>query len=139
MKRFAVAAAVALLLSLAACGDSDEENTEQACDALADFEQSVASAESTIKPGATIEQLQDARDDVVDSWDSLQDDLEDVAQDRVDDLESAVDDFEKAVGDIDSDSTLSGALNSLSEEAAAVQTQRQALNDSLDCPSDSSS
>lgn len=85
------------------------------------FAEALTGFKNTLKPGATLEQIRSARDQVVKTYDDLVSATGSAAQARVDAVRSAEEKFAAAVNDIPDDATLTAAIDSLRDEAANVQ------------------
>ena len=101
-----------------------------AADALAD---ALTNFKDTLKPGATVEQVQSARDQVAKTYDDLVKATGNVANERVDAVKSAQDKFTSAVNDVPNDATLTAAIDSLRDEAANVQAALSDLTTEVKC------
>ena len=119
----------AALVLLAGCStpsppagtSSAAPSVSPACAAADAFADALTSFKDTLKPGATVEQVRAARDQVVKTYDELVDATGDAAKDRVDAVTSAEARFAAAVNDVPDDATLTEAAASLRDEAANVQ------------------
>jgi hypothetical protein len=125
------------IILLTGCGNSQQnaqQNVAQACTAAKAFAGAVKGFEDTLKPGATVGEIQSARDEVQKTHDDLVKESQDIAKDRTEALNKATDEFNKAVDDIPNDATVSQALNSLRDDAANVKSALQGLRADLKCP-----
>ncbi|MCG2623783.1 hypothetical protein LVY72_17960 [Arthrobacter sp. I2-34] len=122
------------IVLLTGCSSSPQENATQACTAAKAFAGAVKGFEDTLKPGATVGEIQAARDQVQKTREDLDKAAEQVAKDRTEAVNKATDEFNKAVDDIPNDATVSQAINSLREEAANVKAQLKNLTIDLKCP-----
>jgi len=126
------------VILLTGCGSNStektQENVTQACTAAQAFAGAVKGFEDTLKPGATVGEIQSARDEVKKTHDDLVKASQDVAKDRTNELNKATDEFDKAVNDIPDDATVSQAIDSLRNEAASVKSALQGLRTDLKCP-----
>ncbi len=104
-----------------------------ACAAADAFADALTGFKDTLKSGATLEQVQAARDQVVKTYDDLVDATGDAAKDRVDAVESAEARFAAAVNDVPDDATLTEAAASLRDEAANVQAALSDLVTEVQC------
>lgn len=84
-------------------------------------------------PGATVEQVRAAGDQVVKTYNDLITAIGGEAKGRVDAVKSAEDKFAMAVNKINDNTTLSEAANSLREEAANVQAALSDLVSEVQC------
>ena len=104
-----------------------------ACAAADAFADALTGFKDTLKPGATLEQVRAARDQVVKTYDELVDATGDAAKDRVDAVTSAEARFAAAVNDVPDDATLTEAAASLRDEAANVQAALSDLATEVQC------
>lgn len=104
-----------------------------ACAAADAFADALTGFKDTLKPGATLEQIRAARDQVVKTYDELVDATGDAAKDRVDAVTSAKARFAAAVNDVPDDATLTEAAASLRDEAANVQAALSDLATEVQC------
>ena len=104
-----------------------------ACAAADAFADALTGFKDTLKPGATLEQIRAARDQVVKTYDELVDATGDAAKDRVDAVTSAEARFAAAVNDVPDDATLTEAAASLRDEAANVQAALSDLATEVQC------
>lgn len=136
----ALAASVALLTG---CSPSSpgasvssaraQENVSQACTAASAYAAALTNFKQTLKPGATVEQVQSARDQVAKSYDDLIKASQDVSRDEVDAVQAAEQNFDRAVKDVPDDATLAQAIGSLRDEAANVQAAVSDLRTAAKC------
>ncbi|SKB36313.1 hypothetical protein SAMN05660473_00350 [Arthrobacter sp. 49Tsu3.1M3] len=136
---FALGAAVALLAGCATSGPSSSPSASPAasvspvCAAATDLSAALTNFKDTLKSGATIGQIQAARDQVKKSYDDLVNAASDAAKDRVDAVKAAQQKFTAAVNSVPNDATLSQAANSLKDEAANVQAAISDLSNDAKC------
>jgi hypothetical protein len=104
-----------------------------ACAAADAFADALTSFKDTLKPGATVEQVRAARDQVVKTYDELVAATGSAAKDRVDAVTSAEARFTAAVNDVPDDATLTEAVASLRDEAANVQAALSDLATEVQC------
>lgn len=104
-----------------------------ACAAADAFADALTSFKDTLKPGATVEQVRAARDQVVKTYDELVAATGSAAKDRVDAVTSAEARFTAAVNDVPDDATLTEAAASLRDEAANVQAALSDLATEVQC------
>lgn len=133
-----IAASIALCgalgLTLSACGGSDpQENETAACDAYAEFTQSLKDARGSLSASSTVGEITEARDSIRASYDQLAESLGDVNDDRRQALEDAWGDFDKAVKDVDQDQTVPEAITSLTSDMVQVEAAQRALGADLSC------
>lgn len=136
----AAGAAIALLTG---CGPSSpgtsvssaraQENVSQACAAASAFAGALTNFKQTLKPGATVEQIDSARDQVSKTYDDLVKASQDVAKDELDAVKTAESKFDAAVRAVPDDATLTQAAASLRDDAANVQAAVSDLQTSTKC------
>lgn len=134
----ALGAAVALLAGCATSGPSSPSASPTAsvspvCAAATDLSTALTNFKDTLKSGATIGQIQAARDQVRKSYDDLVNAASDAAKDRVDAVKAAQQKFTSAVNSVPDDATLTQAANSLKDEAANVQAAISDLSNDAKC------
>ncbi|BCW66810.1 MAG TPA: hypothetical protein VF885_20795 [Arthrobacter sp.] len=136
----AVAASLALLTgcSTSSPGTSvssarAQENVSQACAAASAYSAALTNFKQTLKPGATVEQINSARDQVAKTYDDLIRASQDVARDEVDAVQAAEKNFDRAVKAVPDDATLTQAFGSLRDEAANVQAAVSDLRTAAKC------
>ena len=110
-----------------------QENVSQACAAASAYAAALTNFKQTLKPGATVGQLDSARDQVVKTYDDLIKASQDVAKDEVDAVKKAEDNFVRAVKAVPDDATLTQAVSSLRDEAANVQAAVSDLQTAAKC------
>ena len=132
----------AALVLLAGCSPASPPATtpsptptaSPACAAADAFAEALTGFKDTInKPGATLEQVRSARDQVAKTYDDLVSAAGSAAQARVDAVTSAQEKFAAAVNDIPDDATLTAAVDSLRDEAANVQAALSDLATEVKC------
>lgn len=136
----AAGAAIALLTG---CGPSSpgtsvssaraEKNVSQACAAASAFAGALTNFKQTLKPGATVEQIKSAREQVAKTYDDLVNASQDVAKDEMDAVKKAENNFDQAVRAVPDDATLTQAAASLRDDAANVQAAVSDLQTSTKC------
>lgn len=136
----ALAAAAALLAGCSSPGPGTaassarvEENVSQVCAAAGAFAAALTNFKQTLKPGATVEQVDSARDQVAKTYNDLIRESQDVARDEVNAVQAAEDEFDRAVRAIPDDATLTQVAASLRDEAAKVQAALSDLRTSAKC------
>ncbi|MEY9776628.1 hypothetical protein [Arthrobacter sp. MW3 TE3886] len=135
----ALGAAVALLAGCATSGPSSSPSASPTasvspvCAAATDLSTALTNFKDTLKSGATIGQIQAARDQVRKSYDDLVNAASDAAKDRVDAVKAAQQKFTSAVNSVPDDATLTQAANSLKDEAANVQAAISDLSNDAHC------
>lgn len=112
---------------------SPQPTVSPACAAADAFAEALTGFKDTLKPGATLEQIRSARDQVVKTYDDLVSATGSAAQARVDAVSSAQEQFAAAVNDIPDDATLTSAIDSLRDEAANVQAALSDLASEVRC------
>lgn len=138
MRKIIVAATVMLMLVplvlvAASCGGTDTKEAEtNLCKSLDEFETALI-ALGDISLDSTIDDIQNNFKKVEDAWNKVVADAEKVAEAKADDLKKAYDDLKKAINDIPGDATVTEALQSVADEAAAVAAAWQKLFSDLDC------
>ena len=110
-----------------------QENVSQACAAASAYAAALTNFKQTLKPGATVGQLDSARDQVVKTYDDLIKATQDVAKDEVDAVKTAENNFDRAVKAVPDDATLTQAVSSLRDEAASVQASVSDLQTAAKC------
>lgn len=110
-----------------------EENVSQACAAASAYAAALTNFKQTLQPGATVGQLDSARDQVAKTFDDLIQASQDVAKDEVDAVKTAEENFERAVKAVPDDATLTQAVASLRDEAANVQAAVSDLQTAAKC------
>lgn len=110
-----------------------EENVSQACAAASAYAAALTNFKQTLQPGATVGQLDSARDQVAKTFDDLIKASQDVARDEVDAVKTAEENFERAVNAVPDDATLTQAVASLRDEAANVQAAVSDLQTAAKC------
>ncbi|WP_313811722.1 hypothetical protein [Glutamicibacter sp.] len=123
-------AAVATLL--VGCS-SPEENVTEACDASKAYATSLETFQSTLNKESTIGEIRSAYDDVQSAYKTYAEATADVSKDRLEDLNSKQDSFDKAVKDLPEDATVSQSVDSLKDDAKAVESARADLASELKC------
>lgn len=134
----ALAAAVALLGGCTTAGPPASTSTPQAtvspvCAAADAYADALTGFKDTLVPGATVEQVRAARDQVVKTFDDLVTAIGSEAKGRVDAVMTAEDKFTSAVNEIDDTTTLAQAADSLRAEAANVQAALSDLVTEVQC------
>lgn len=104
-----------------ATSSSPTPTVSPVCPAADAFAVALTGFKDTLKPGATLEQVRAARDQVVKTYDALVKEIGNAAKTRVDAVTAAEDRFAAAVNDVPDDATLTEAVDSLRDEAANVQ------------------
>jgi hypothetical protein len=112
---------------------SPQPTVSPVCAASDAFAEALTGFKDTLKPGATLEQVRAARDQVVKTYDDLVSAAGSAAQSRVDAVSSAEDKFAAAVNDIPNDATLTAAIDSLRDEAANLQAALSDLTTEARC------
>ena len=102
-----VIVSVLLLLALAGCISVDRAKTDY-CQDLGSFGRAVANMRH-IDANSTVEELQDAQQDVAEAWDDLSRSAGRLADAQYRELEQAQKDLEKTISDIPDEATLAEA------------------------------
>jgi ABC-type transporter Mla subunit MlaD len=135
--RWMAALLVLSMLLLAACGDDDPSPEEALADLCTDLTELQASVQNltqvSTNPNATVDQLEDARDEVNEQMDAVESAAEDVDQAEVDALNEAYDNLDQAIDDIDDSATLADASASVQDEIQAVNTAWDQVLSGLQC------
>ncbi|WP_434995665.1 hypothetical protein [Arthrobacter sp. Ld5] len=119
---------------LAGCSEpTPTENTDQACASADAFTAAVDDFTDTLRPGADVEEVQAARDEVRRTFEDLMEEGGDVAEDKREALNKTVAEFRTAVDEIPDDTTLSQGLAVLRQKAAEVDTTRGEYVAELGC------
>jgi hypothetical protein len=130
-------AAMALLAGCSSMGSSPSPSptpsVSPVCAAAAAYESALTNFKDTLKPGATVDQIRTARDQVVKSFDDMVSAAGDAAKDRVDAVKAAEQKFSSAVKAVPNDATLTSAIDSLRDEAANVQGAISDLTSEVKC------
>ncbi|CAH0281794.1 MULTISPECIES: hypothetical protein [unclassified Arthrobacter] len=138
-RMMALGAAIGLLAGCSTTSPSTSPATSQTpsvspvCAAADAFSASLTNFKDTLRPGATVEQIQSARDQVRKTYDDLVQSAGDAAKDRVDAVKTAQQKFTAAVNAVPDTATLSQAVNSLRDEAANVQAAVSDLSNDVKC------
>lgn len=138
-RMIALGAAVALLAGCSTSGPSSSPSASPTasvspvCAASDAFSASLTNFKDTLKPGATVAQIQSARDQVKKAYDDLLAAAGDAAQARVDAVKTAQQKFAAAVNAVPDTATLTQAVDSLRDEAANVQAAVSDLSNEAKC------
>ncbi len=123
-------------LGFVACSDDDEPSTGDAeaevCSSLTELKTAVQAA-GAITASSTVEEAEEARDDLTSAWDDVQSAAADLQDARIDDLEAAYNDLADTLGSIDDDATLAAAVAEIQGQVTAVDTAWDEFNTSADC------
>jgi hypothetical protein len=121
-------------LVLGACSDdeTEEEATSSYCSDLAALGTAL-NAYGDLNASSTIDEVEQAQEDVADAYQAVQDSAADVADARLDDLEAAYDELAASVNDISGDDTVGEAITNIATQANAVEAARADLFSSADC------
>jgi len=118
--------------------ETKPEATSALCGSLAALESSVQ-ALLALDPGtASKDEYQADVSAIEDDWNQVESDAQDVENAPTGDLDSAWDDFESAVKDVPDDSSVSDALDDVSQSAQALVSTAKSTASELDCGSSSS-
>lgn len=119
--------------SSASSSSSQAGNVAQLCAASEAFARALTSFSDSLKPGATIEELRLARDEVVKAYSGLLTATETLAQERAAAVVAAEKEFESAVNAVSGRASLPQAIESLRSEAAKVQDAVTDLRSEVKC------
>lgn len=130
-------AAMALLAGCSSTGagpsPSPTPSVSPVCAAADAYESALTNFKDTLKPGATVDQIRTARDQVVKAFDDMVSAAGDAAKGRVDAVKTAEQKFASAVKAVPNDATLTQAIDSLRDEAANVQGAVSDLTSEVKC------
>ena len=126
----AFGAAVALLTG---CAPTPQENVSQACAAASAYAAALTNFKDTLKPTATVAEVQTARDQVAKTYEEMIKQSQDVAKDRADAVKTGQQNLESAVKSVPDDATLTQAANSLRDETVKLQAAASDLRSQLKC------
>jgi vacuolar-type H+-ATPase subunit I/STV1 len=112
---------------------SPPASTSQVCAAIDAHTAALANFKATLKPDATIEQVNAARDQVTKTYDDLVKASENLAQQRADAVKAAEAKFNAAVAAVPNDATLTQAADSLRDEASNVEAAIRDLRAEVQC------
>ena len=129
------AAAAGLVLSLGACSSEDTTDANAAfCDSAANLSTQVDSLASMVTGGtATVEQIQDQRQQVKDAAAEVKSNAEDLNSAVQSDVDSANEAFDSSVGDIPTDQSLKQAAPAYASAVSAYETSIQSINSTVGC------
>ena len=129
------AAAAGLVLSLGACSSDDTADTNAAfCDSAANLSTQVDSLASMITGGsATVEQIQDQRQQVKDAAADVKSNAQDLDSAVRSDVDSANEAFDSSVGDIPTDQSLKEAAPAYASAVGTYETSIQSINSTVGC------
>ena len=131
----------AALVLLAGCSvpsppastSSPQPTVSPVCAAADAFADALTNFKDNLKPGVTVEQIRASRDQVVKTYEDLVQAAGSEAKDRVDAVKTAKEKFAAAVNDVPNDATLTGAVDSLRDEAANLQAALSDLATEAKC------
>jgi hypothetical protein len=126
------ALALLALLFLTACRDSDTDVLADACTELNELQQSVTAFEA-LGPTSTIEQVQEAADDLREQAHEAALAVRRVKEAHYQELADAQSDLAEAVRNVDDDDTVAQALAQLQPYRQQVAAAREQLTSSLNC------
>ena len=124
--------AVLALMTLTACRDSDAELQADACTELNNLQASLA-ALAALGPTSTVDQYQDAVEEVHESAQDAARAVRRVEEERADELRDAEKDLDEAVDDVDDDEAIAAGLAQIQPQIAAVAAARDQMTASLNC------
>ena len=119
-----------------ACNDDDEtpEEAQSAlCDSLDALGEDIA-AFGQLTAESSIDDIEAAREDIASGAQDVVEAADELDEAEVNAFESSVDDLESAVDDISGDQSVPAALESIAEEAAAVDSSFEAIFAASGCP-----
>ncbi|MGW6129884.1 hypothetical protein ACWFNE_07640 [Cellulomonas sp. NPDC055163] len=132
--------ACGVALGLAGCSSpTPEQNVEEACAASDELDVALADLRASLTPDSTVDSIRDAQAAVDAAADELRQQTIDIAEDRADAVEEARIELGETIDGIDSDSSVSEAVESLRTGADEVREALSSLVDELDCPTATSS
>ena len=119
-----------------ACDDDDDETPEDAtaalCTDLAELGNALG-AYGDLTVDSTIEEVEDAQDEVAGAYDAVIESAGDVADARVDELETAYEELANSVDDVSGDDTVGEAITGIATQAAEVEVARASLDNAVNC------
>ncbi|MET3949999.1 hypothetical protein [Arthrobacter sp. UYEF36] len=116
-----------------ASSSSAQPTVSPVCAAADAYADSLTAFKDTLTPGATLEQVRAARDQVAKTYDDLVDATGSEAKERVDAVIAAEAKLVAAVTDVPDDATLSETADSLRDAAANVQAALSDLAAEVKC------
>jgi hypothetical protein len=124
----------ATMFAFVACDDepTQQEANEEFCDATAEFVASLRVVED-LDRDSTLEEIEEARDRVVNAHDAMIAASQDVVDTRLDEFEEAWEELRDAVQDLDADATLDQALDDIDEELQNASTEAAQLLNDVNC------
>jgi len=128
-----VAIAIAMF-AFTACDDepTQAEANERFCDSVGDLSAALRNLRD-LDSDTTVEEYQDERDQVTESYEAMIEAAASVVGLRLEDLEESRDDLQDALDDVPEDATLGEALEAVDDEVDNVARElSQVLND-VDC------
>ena len=119
-------------------GPSKTEAVSSLCASLQSLETSLKALTSLDSSTATKGDYQADVTAVEDDWNQVKSDAQDVQDAPTGDLDSAWNDFSSAVKNVPNDSSVSDALNDISQSAQALVSAAQSTASEINCSSSSS-
>ncbi len=135
----AALAGIGLVLSLSACSTSSDAAEETAadnaayCQASATAQSEAAALKSLVTSDATLDQIQEQKDTLVDAVESAQEAAADLADSVRNQIEIADDEFNDAIEAIPSDATLSEAVQVYQSALAAWDVALLSIRADVGC------
>lgn len=123
--------AVAALVA-SGCGQTTEDAEAQLCADLSDLRSSIADLHA-LTADSSLEEFDEARQNVRSSYRDAVDAARNVSNDRADDVEDAADDFMDSIDDIDDDSSLEDAEAQLAQSVETFRGEASEIFDNLGC------
>lgn len=129
------AAAAGLVFSLGACSSESTEDANAAfCDSAANLSTQVDSLGSMVTGGtATVEQIQDQRQNVKDAAADVKSSAQDLDSAVQSEIDSANEAFDSSVSDIPSDQSLKQAAPAYASAVATYNSSIQSINSTVGC------
>ncbi len=118
-KRIFLFGVLVIVLLLAGCQPSLDDAKSDFCDDLGTFAKSVGEFHS-LTPASSVDDVQDAQKDVDDAWNDLQSSAQTLQSVQIDSLQSAYSDLQKDVSNISGDTSVTGALAQIQQDALAT-------------------
>ena len=118
-----------------ACSDDDEtpeDATATLCTDLAELGNALG-AYGDLTVDSTVEDVEDAQDEVAGAYDDVIESAGDVADARVDELEASYEELASAVDDVSGEDTVGEAVTGIAAQAAEVEAARASLDNSVNC------
>jgi hypothetical protein len=136
-------ATLALALALfgaVACSSDDNGDTDSVGGAESQFCSDLAAlntamrALASLSPSSTVDDANDARDDVKEALDDVRASAKQLAEAKTNALQDAYEEFDSAIDDVEGEQTLGQAAASVMGEAAGIATAQRELAQQANCP-----